>query len=98
MVLLSIGVRPDTRLAEKAGLTIGAARGIAVNEYLQTSDPDIYAVGDAIEFENPISGYSMTTYLAGPANKQGRICANNIVLGNSNRYHGSINTADCKSV
>jgi len=96
MVLLSIGVRPDTRLAEKAGLTIGAARGIVVNEYLQTSDPDIYAVGDAIEFENPISSYSMTTYLAGPASKQGRICATNIVMGNSNRYHGSINTAVVK--
>jgi NADPH-dependent 2,4-dienoyl-CoA reductase/sulfur reductase-like enzyme/rhodanese-related sulfurtransferase len=93
MVLLSIGVRPDTRLAEKAGLTIGSARGIAVNEYLQTSDPDIYAVGDAIEFKNFITGRPMITYLAGPANKQGRICANNIVLGNSHAYHGSINTA-----
>jgi NADPH-dependent 2,4-dienoyl-CoA reductase/sulfur reductase-like enzyme/rhodanese-related sulfurtransferase len=93
MVLLSIGVRPDTRLAEKAGLTIGAARGIAVNEYLQTSDPDIYAVGDAIEFKNFITGRPMITYLAGPANKQGRICANNIVLGNSHPYRGSINTA-----
>ena len=96
MVLLSIGVRPDTKLAEKAGLTIGSARGIAVNEYLQTSDPDIYAVGDAIEFKNPITGKSMISYLAGPANKQGRICANNIVLGNSHPYHGSINTAIVK--
>jgi len=96
LVLLSIGVRPDTRLAEKAGLKIGAAHGIVVNEYLQTSDPDIYAVGDAIEFKNPISGRSMITYLAGPANKQGRICANNIVLGNSHSYHGSVNTAIVK--
>ncbi len=93
MVLLSIGVRPDTKLAESAGLKIGSARGIAVNEFLQTSDPDIYAVGDAIEFKNPISGQSMITYLAGPANKQGRICANNIALGNTHSYHGSINTA-----
>ena len=96
MVLLSIGVRPDTRLAVQAGLKTGTARGIWVNEYLQTSNPDIYAVGDAIEFENPITGQSMITYLAGPANKQGRICANNIVLGNVQKYHGSINTAIVK--
>ena len=96
MVLLSIGVRPDTKLAEKAGLKIGPAHGIAVNEFLQTSEPDIYAVGDAIEFKNPISGQPMITYLAGPANKQGRICANNIALGNTHSYHGSINTAIVK--
>jgi NADPH-dependent 2,4-dienoyl-CoA reductase/sulfur reductase-like enzyme/rhodanese-related sulfurtransferase len=96
MVLLSIGVRPDTKLAGEAGLKIGSARGICVNEYLQTSDPDIYAVGDAIEFENPITGQSMITYLAGPANKQGRICANNVVLGNVQKYNGSINTAIVK--
>ena len=96
MVLLSIGVRSDTRLAVQAGLKTGTARGIWVNEYLQTSNSDIYAVGDAIEFENPITGQSMITYLAGPANKQGRICANNIVLGNVQKYHGSINTAIVK--
>jgi rhodanese-related sulfurtransferase len=96
MVILSIGVRPDTRLAVQAGLKTGTARGIWVNEYLQTSDPDIYAVGDAIEFANPITGQSMITYLAGPANKQGRICANNVVLGNVQQYHGSINTAIVK--
>lgn len=96
MVLLSIGVRPDTRLAVQAGLKIGTARGIWVNEYLQTSNPDIYAVGDAIEFENPITGQSMITPLAGPANKQGRICANNVVLGNVQKYKGSINTAIVK--
>ena len=96
MVLLSIGVRPDTRLAVAAGLKIGNARGIWVNEFLQTSNPDIYAVGDAIEFGNPITGQSMITYLAGPANKQGRICANNVVLGNVQKYHGSINTAIVK--
>jgi len=96
MVILSIGVRPDTRLAVQAGLKIGTARGIRVNEFLQTSDPDIYAVGDAIEFENPITHQSMITYLAGPANKQGRICANNIVEGNVQSYKGSINTAIVK--
>ena len=96
VVILSIGVKPDTKLALGAGLKIGAARGIWVNEFLQTSHPDIYAVGDAIEFENPITHQPLITYLAGPANKQGRICANNIALGNVQAYHGSINTAIVK--
>jgi len=96
IVILSIGVRPDTKLAALAGLQLGTAKGIWVNEYLQTSNPDIYAVGDAIEFANPITGQSMNTYLAGPANKQGRICANNIVLGNKQQYKGSIDTAIVK--
>lgn len=96
VVILSIGVKPDTRLASEAGLQLGKAKGILVNKYLQTSNQDIYAVGDAIEFINPITGNSMPTYLAGPANKQGRICANNIVLGNQQKYHGSINTAIVK--
>jgi NADPH-dependent 2,4-dienoyl-CoA reductase/sulfur reductase-like enzyme/rhodanese-related sulfurtransferase len=96
IVILSIGVKPDTRLAAKAGLDIGAAKGILVNEFLQTSNPDVYAVGDAIEFTNPISGVSMPTYLAGPANKQGRIVANNIAFGNNHKYKGAINTAIVK--
>ncbi len=96
IVILSIGVKPDTRLAAAAGLKLGDARGIWVNEYLQTSNPDIYAVGDAIEFKNAITGLSMNTYLAGPANKQGRICANNMVMGNKTVYHGAINTAIVK--
>ena len=96
IVILSIGVKPDTRLAAQAGLKIGDAKGIYVNEYLQTSDPDIYAVGDAIEFTNPITDKQMITYLAGPANKQGRICADNLVFGNHHSYKGSINTAIVK--
>jgi NADPH-dependent 2,4-dienoyl-CoA reductase/sulfur reductase-like enzyme/rhodanese-related sulfurtransferase len=96
IVIMSIGVRPDTRLAVGAGLKLGNAKGIWVNEYLQTSDPNIYAVGDAIEFTNPITGQSINTYLAGPANKQGRLCANNIVLGNKHSYQGAINTAIVK--
>jgi NADPH-dependent 2,4-dienoyl-CoA reductase/sulfur reductase-like enzyme/rhodanese-related sulfurtransferase len=96
VVILSIGVRPDTRLAAMARLRIGNARGIFVNEYLQTSNPDIYAVGDAIEFVSPITGLPTSTFLAGPANKQGRICANNIALGNVQKYDGSINTAIAK--
>lgn len=96
VVIMSIGVRPDTRLAVMAGLKLGDAKGIWVNEFLQTSDPDIYAVGDTIRFANPITHQSMNTYLAGPANKQGRICANNIVLGNVQKYNGAINTAIVK--
>ncbi|MBL0233923.1 MAG: FAD-dependent oxidoreductase [Chitinophagaceae bacterium] len=93
MVLLSIGVRPDTKLASNAGLKLGPSKGIWVNEFLQTSDENIYAVGDAIEFTNPVTGNSMSSYLAGPANKQGRICADNIVGSNIRSYKGSINTA-----
>ena len=96
LVILSIGVKPDTRLALAAGLKIGASKGIWVNQYLQTSNEHIFAVGDAIEFENPISHQSMPTYLAGPANKQGRICANNLVNGASQAYKGAINTAIVK--
>ena len=96
VVVLSIGVKPDSHLAEEAGLQVGLGKAITVNEFLQTSDPDIYAVGDAIEFKNPISGQIMPTYLAGPANKQGRIVANNMVLGNKEKYKGAINTAIVK--
>ncbi len=94
VVILSIGVKPDTKLAIAAGLQVN--RGIVVTEFLQTSDKNIYAVGDAIEFINPVTGNSMPTFLAGPANKQGRICADNIVLGNKHTYNGSINTAIVK--
>lgn len=96
VVILSIGVRSDTRLAKVAGLEIGKAGGIFVNEYLQTSNPDIYAVGDVIEFNCPITHKPSSTFLAGPANKQGRICANNIVFGNTRKYRGSISTAIAK--
>ena len=95
-VILSIGVRPNTGLAADAGLKIGQAGGIWVNEYLQTSNPDIYALGDAIEFPHPLSKIPYCCYLAGPANRQARICANNIVLGNREKYPGSITTAIAK--
>lgn len=96
MVILSIGVRPETTLAKQAQLTIGETGGIHVNKYLQTSNEHIYALGDAIEFPNPITGTPMLTYLAGPANKQGRIVADNIVRGNTKIYTGSVNTAIAK--
>ncbi len=96
MVILSIGVKPDSRLAKEAGLEVGKTGGIVVNEFMQTTDNDIYALGDAIEFKNPVTGTSMITYLAGPANKQGRIVADNIYKGNFRTYTGSINTAIAK--
>ncbi len=96
LVILSIGVRADSHLARDAGLEIGQTGGIKVNEHLQTSHPDIFAVGDAIEYPNPITDIPQITYLAGPANKQGRICADNIVHQNQRKYPGSINTAIAK--
>ena len=96
MVILSIGVRPESSLAKEAGLELGERGGIVVNENLQTSDPDIYAVGDAIVFNNPIIGRPMITYLAGPANKQGRICADNIAGKNTRTYPGTVGTAIAK--
>ena len=96
LVLLSIGVRPETRLAADAGLKIGEMRGIWVNEYLQTSDPSIYAVGDAIEYPHPLSGKPWLNYLAGPANRQARIVADNIVFGNQVKYEGSVGTSIAK--
>jgi len=96
LVILSIGVRPDSKLAADAGLDLANNKAILVNSHLQTSDPDIYAVGDAIALPNPITKKTMSTYLAGPANKQGRIAADNMVFGNKESYCGSINTAIAK--
>ena len=95
IVILSIGVRPETNLARAAGLTVGPAGGIAVNDYLQTSDESIYAIGDAIEYRHPITGKPWLNYLAGPANRQGRIAADNI-LGAKIAYEGSIGTSIAK--
>ena len=96
MVILSIGVRPDTKLAKEAGLQIGETGGIWVDEYLETSAKDVYAVGDAIEFPHPLTGKPWLNYLANPANRQGRIVADNMVLGNTTKYEGSIGTAIAK--
>lgn len=96
MVLLSIGVRAETTLAQSAGLRLGEMRGIWVNDFLQTSDDNIYAVGDAIEFPHPITGKPWLNFLAGPANRQARIVADNMVLGNKIKYEGSIGTSIAK--
>ncbi len=96
LVILSIGVRPETKLAREAGLETGERRGIVVNEYMQTSDPEIYALGDAVEVPHLVTGRPALILLAGPANKQGRIVADNIILGNTHRYRGSIGTSVAK--
>jgi len=92
MVILGVGVRPENKLAVDAGLEIGPRGGIRVNDYLQTSDPDIYAVGDAVEIRDFVTGDPAQVPLAGPANRQGRIAADNI-FGRESRYRGTQGTA-----
>ena len=96
LVILSIGVRPETTLAKTAGIKMGEAGGIWVDEFLQTSVEDVYAVGDAIEFKHPVTGQSWLNYLAVPANRQGRIVADNMVFGNQTKYEGAIGTSIAK--
>lgn len=96
LVLLSIGVRPETKLAKEAGLSLGTLGGIQVNEFMQTSNPDIYALGDAIEVRHLITGKPALIPLAGPANKQGRIVADNIIFGNRETYKGTMGTSIAK--
>ena len=95
MVILAIGVRPEKVLAEGAGLAMGNRGGILVDEMLCTSDPDIFAVGDAIEIKDYVSGGNTLLPLAGPANKQGRIAADN-ALGRHVAYKGSVATSVIK--
>ena len=92
MVLLSIGVRPTLQLAKDAGLELGEAGGLLVNEYMQTSDPSIYAAGDMVEIENRVMNKKVRIPLAGPANRQGRIAAEN-ALGGQHAYKGSMGTS-----
>ena len=88
MVVLAIGVTPDTELAKNAGLELGLRGSIVVNDRMETSVPDIYAVGDAVQVKHYVTGQDAVISLAGPANKQGRIAADNICGGDS-RYPGS---------
>lgn len=92
LVILGVGVRPENKLAVDAGLEVGSRGGIRVNEHLQTDDPDIFAVGDAIEVQDVVSGDPIQVPLAGPANRQGRIAADN-VCGRNVRYRGTQGTA-----
>jgi NADPH-dependent 2,4-dienoyl-CoA reductase/sulfur reductase-like enzyme/peroxiredoxin family protein/rhodanese-related sulfurtransferase/TusA-related sulfurtransferase len=95
MVIVAVGVRPETHLAKEAGLTIGARGGIVVKPSMQTSDPHIYAVGDAAEVTDFVSGATTLIPLAGPANRQGRIAADHI-CGRDSAYRGTQGTAICK--
>jgi len=88
MAILAIGITPDTYLAKEAGLMLGMKGSIVVNDRMETSIPDIYAVGDAVQIKHSVTGEDAFISLAGPANKQGRIAADNICGGDS-RYHGS---------
>ncbi|MEZ9230271.1 FAD-dependent oxidoreductase [Vibrio amylolyticus] len=95
ILIMAIGVRPETTLASKAGLKIGELGGIWTTPTLQTSDPSIYAVGDAIEEKDFVTGAQTMVPLAGPANRQGRMAADNM-LGGAETYQGTQGTAICK--
>ena len=97
LAILSIGVRPELKLAREAGLEIGAAGGIAVNTRQQTSDPAIYAAGDAVETLNLVTGQHARIPLAGPANKQGRVAGAN-AAGGDLQFHGALGTAIVESM
>ena len=94
IVILAIGVRPDTALAKAAGLAIGERGGIRVDEHMRTSDPDIFAVGDAVEVKDFITGQWSLVPLAGPANRQGRIAAD-VIAGRDSRFRGTQGTSIC---
>lgn len=95
ILIMAIGVKPESKLAVDAGLEIGALGGIHTNEFMQTSDPVIYAVGDAVEEADFVTGNQVLVPLAGPANRQGRMAADNM-LGREETYQGTQGTAICK--
>jgi NADPH-dependent 2,4-dienoyl-CoA reductase/sulfur reductase-like enzyme/rhodanese-related sulfurtransferase len=92
IVILALGVRPDTTLAKTAGLEIGERGGIRVDDQMHTSDPDIFAVGDAVEVKDYVTGEWSLIALAGPANRQGRIAAD-VIAGRDSRFRGTQGTA-----
>jgi NADPH-dependent 2,4-dienoyl-CoA reductase/sulfur reductase-like enzyme/rhodanese-related sulfurtransferase len=92
VVILALGVKPDTELAKAAGLRIGERGGIRVDEHMRTSDPDIFAVGDAVEVKDVVTGEWSLVALAGPANRQGRIAAD-VIVGRDSRFRGTQGTA-----
>lgn len=95
LAVMSVGVRPETRLAREAGLAIGRAGGIMVDDQMRTSQPNIFAVGDAVEVREFVSGDPALIPLAGPANRQGRIAAE-VILGRDSHYKATQGTAICK--
>jgi NADPH-dependent 2,4-dienoyl-CoA reductase/sulfur reductase-like enzyme/rhodanese-related sulfurtransferase len=95
IVILAIGVRPETALAKMAGIEIGQRGGIRVDEHMHTSDPDIFAVGDAVEVKDFVTGQLTLIPLAGPANRQGRIAAD-VIAGRDSRFRGTQGTSICQ--
>jgi NADPH-dependent 2,4-dienoyl-CoA reductase/sulfur reductase-like enzyme/rhodanese-related sulfurtransferase len=95
IVILAIGVKPETALAKMAGLELGQRGGIRVDEQMRTSNPDIFAVGDAVEVKDFVTGQWTLIPLAGPANRQGRIVAD-VITGRNSRYRGTQGTSICQ--
>jgi len=95
IIIMAVGVRPEFKLARQAGLEIGSTGGIVVDDHMRTSDPDIFAVGDAVEVAHFVDGHKALIPLAGPANRQGRIAADN-ALGRDSVYKRTQGTAICK--
>jgi len=95
IVILAIGVRPETELAKMAGIEIGQRGGIRVDEHMRTSNPDIFAVGDAVEVKDYVTGQWSLVALAGPANRQGRIAAD-VITGRDSRFRGTQGTSICQ--
>ena len=95
IVILAIGVRPETALAKMAGIEIGQRGGIRVDEHMRTSDPEIFAVGDAVEVKDYVTGQWSLVALAGPANRQGRIAAD-VIAGRDSRFRGTQGTSICQ--
>jgi NADPH-dependent 2,4-dienoyl-CoA reductase/sulfur reductase-like enzyme/rhodanese-related sulfurtransferase len=95
VVIMAIGVKPETELAKMAGIEIGKCGGISVNEHMITSDPDILAVGDAVEVKDFVTGECTLIPLAGPANRQGRIAAD-VIAGRKSKFRGTQGTSICK--
>ncbi len=95
IVILAIGVRPETALAKMAGIEIGQRGGMRVDEHMRTSDPDIFAVGDAVEVKDFVTGQWSLVALAGPANRQGRIAAD-VIAGRDSRFRGTQGTSICQ--
>ena len=96
LAVVAIGVNPNTKLAQEAGLPVGKTGGILINEYMQTSDPDIYAVGDCIETLNMVSNTPVHAPFGDLANLQGRVAGENVIAGNVAKFHGTIQTGICK--
>lgn len=96
LAVIAIGVRPNVRLAKEAGITIGETGGIQVNEYMQTSDPDIYSVGDCVQIPHRITGKPTLAPFGDLANLQGRVVGQNLVLGNCETFPGTVKTGVCK--